>query len=140
MIIAALAMRWGPRSIVMACVGSVLVLLALAATAGGPSIIILPLLVLAQIASLSDAAALASRAVPSSDAARRGAAQALFAFIGPVAVGIALDLLGGTSSPAGWSAAFLTMAFGSTAAALAMRIARTKRVSPLRSPASDAGD
>ena len=131
LVVAELALRRGPRAIVMACAGSVLVLLALAATAGGSSRIVLPLLVVAQIASLADAAALASGAVASSDPARRGAALALFAFIGylaafigPVAVGIALDLFGGTASAGGWSAAFLTMAFGSTAAALAMRAAR----------------
>ncbi|MBO0739478.1 MAG: MFS transporter [Alphaproteobacteria bacterium] len=129
-LVAELALRWGPRAIVMACIASVIVLLALAATAGGPSIVILPLLVLAQIASLSDAAALASGATVASDPTRRGAALALFAFIGylaafigPVSVGIALDLFGGLGRPAGWSAAFLTMALGSAAAALAMRIA-----------------
>jgi MFS family permease len=122
-------------------------LLALAASAGGSSKIALPLLVLAQIASPSDAAALASGAVANSDAARRGAALALFAFIGylaafigPVAVGIALDFFGGTSSPEGWSAAFLTMAFGSTVAALAMRLVRKERGRSSTSPISDAGD
>lgn len=146
-VVAELALRWGPRAISFACIGSVLVLLALATSAGGPNKIALPLLVLAQIASLSDAAALASGAVASSDAARRGAALALFAFvgylaafIGPVAVGIALDFFGGTSSPEGWSAAFLTMAFGSTVAAFAMRLVRKERGRSSASPISDAGD
>jgi len=115
----------------MACIASVVVLLALAATAGGPSAITLPLLVLVQIASLADAAALASGAVASSDPVRRGAALALFAFLG-----IGLDLFGGTGSPAGWSAAFLTMAVGSTAAAVAMRVARKGWVGPSPSPIS----
>lgn len=146
LIVAEFALRRGPRAIVAACIGSVLVLLALAATASGPGIVILPLLVLAQIASLSDAAALASGAVAAADPARRGAALALFAFIGyvaaffgPVAVGVALDLFGGAGSPTGWRAAFLTMALGSTAAALAMRMARRGRVRALATPASDAG-
>ena len=132
-LVAELALRWGPRGIVMTCIASVLVLFALAATAGGPSVVILPLLVLAQIASVADAAALAAGAVAASDAARRGAALALFAFvgyvaafIGPVAVGVALDAFGGAGNPTAWTAAFLTMALGSTAAALAIRGARKR--------------
>lgn len=131
-VVAELAMRRGRGAIFGACIGSVLLLIALAATAGGPSIVTLPLLVLAQIASLADAAALASGAVAASDPARRGTALALFAFIGylaafigPVATGIALDAFGGAGDPAGWAAAFLIMAAGSGAAALAMRMLRS---------------
>jgi MFS family permease len=130
-LVAECALRWGPQAIVLVCIGSVLVLFALAATAGGSSLVILPLLISAQIASLADASALQSGAVAASDPARRGAALALFAFIGyvaafigPVAVGIVLDRFGGAGSPLGWSAAFITMALGSTAAAWAMRSAR----------------
>lgn len=136
LLVAELALRWR-RAIVAACIGSVLVLLALAATAGGPSLLVLPLLILAQIASLADAAALASGTVVAADPARRGAALALFAFIGyvaafigPVAVGMALHVFGGASNPAGWTAAFLVMALGSTAAAFAMRGARKSTEPP----------
>ena len=132
-VIAEFALRRGPRAIVATCLVSIAVLLALAATAGGSSLVILPLLVLAQVASIADASALASGAVASADPARRGTALALYAFIGytaafagPVAVGIALDLFGGAGDPAGWAAAFATMALGSTAAALAMRGARPR--------------
>jgi MFS family permease len=96
--------------------------------------VILPLLVMAQIASLADASALASGAVTASDPARRGAALALYAFIGylaafagPVAAGIALDLFGGAAAPAGWSAAFATMALGSVVAACAVRRTEDRR-------------
>ena len=92
---------------------------------------VLPLLVLVQITSIADAGALSSGAVASADPARRGAALAAYAFtgytaafVGPVAVGIALDEFGGAGSPTGWTAAFVTMALGSTAAAWAMRGAR----------------
>jgi MFS family permease len=126
--VAEAALRWGPRAIVATCLFSIAVLLALGATPGGPTLVVLPLLVIAQIASLADASALASGAVGAADPARRGAALALYAFIGylaafvgPIAVGVALDLGGGAASPAGWTAAFLTMALGSTAAAIAMR-------------------
>lgn len=54
-VVAECALRWGPRAVVATCAGSVLVLFALAATAGGPSAVILPLLVLAQVASLAAA-------------------------------------------------------------------------------------
>jgi MFS family permease len=143
--VAECALRWGPRAIVATCIASMLVLLALAATAGGPSILILPLLVLAQIASLADASALASGAVAAADPARRGAALALYAFtgytaafVGPVAVGFALDAFGGAGRPSGWSAAFVAMALGSTAAAVAMRGARGERPRPAATRAPDA--
>lgn len=133
LLVAECALRWGARAVVAACAGSVLVLLALAGTAGGPSVVVLPLLVLAQIASLADASALTAGVVAAADPARRGAALALFAFvgytaafIGPVAVGFALDGFGG-SHPIGWSAAFVTMALGSTGAGLAMLMVRRGR-------------
>ena len=88
----------------------------------------LSLLVLVQITSIADAGALSSGAVAAADPARRGTALAAYAFVGytaafvgPVAVGIALDLFGGVSGVMGWTAAFATMALGSTAAAWAMR-------------------
>lgn len=132
-LVAECAMRWGPRAVVATCAGSVLVLAALAGTAGGASTVILPLLVLAQVASLADASALASSAVTAADPARRGTALAIFAcvgysaaFIGPVAAGVALDTFGGGNSSAGWRAAFVTMALGSAGAAAAMRLTRRR--------------
>ena len=111
------------------------VCLALAATAGGPIALVLPLLVLVQITSIADAGALSSGAVAAADPAQRGTALAAYAFIGytaafagPVAVGVALDQFGGADSAMGWSAAFATMALGSIAAACAMRGARGRRV------------
>jgi len=146
-VVAECALRWGPCAVVATCAGSVLVLFALAATAGGPSAVILPLLVLAQVASLADASALAAGAVAAADPARRGAALALFAFvgytaafIGPVAVGIALDGFGGADNSSGWSAAFVTMALGSIAAALAMQITRERRTLRLTARASGSRD
>jgi MFS family permease len=68
--VAEAALRWGPRAIVATCFVSVAVLLALAGSAGGPSLLIVPLLVIAQIASLADASALASGAVTAADPAR----------------------------------------------------------------------
>jgi MFS family permease len=134
LLVAELALRWGPRAIIATCLASIAVLLGLAASAGGPTLVILPLLVLAQVASMADASALAAGAVAAADPARRGAALALYAFtgymaafVGPVAVGFALDAFGGAGNPPGWRAAFVTMALGSTAAAIAMRAARGAR-------------
>jgi len=129
--VAELTMHYGRAVIVATCLTSVLVCLALAATAGGPTLLVLPLLVLVQITSIADAGALSSGAVAAADPARRGTALAAYAFIGytaafagPVAVGIALDLFGGAGGAMGWTAAFATMALGSTAAAWAMRSVR----------------
>jgi MFS family permease len=126
--VAELTLRYGRRVIVATCLTSVLLCLTLAATAGGPTLVVLPLLVLVQITSIADAGALSSGAVATADPARRGTALAAYAFIGytaafagPVAVGIALDLFGGAGGPMGWTAAFATMALGSTVAAWAMR-------------------
>ncbi|HZU90690.1 MAG TPA: MFS transporter [Stellaceae bacterium] len=128
--IAELALHWGPRAIVATCFASVAILCALAATTGGPTLVILPLLVLAQVASLADASALASGAVAAADPSRRGTALAVYAFIGymaaffgPAVVGVALDRFGGANHPLGWSAAFMVMTLGSTAAAWFMRAA-----------------
>ena len=130
--VAELALRYGRRVITATCLISVLVCLALAATAGGPTLLVLPLLVLVQITSIADAGALSSGAVAAADPARRGTALAAYAFIGytsafagPVAVGLAIDSFGGAGSAMGWAAGFATMALGSAAAAGAMRRART---------------
>jgi MFS family permease len=126
--VAEIALRYGRRAIVATCLTSVLVCLGLAATAGGPTVVVLPLLMLAQITSIADAGALSSGAVMAADPARRGTALAAYAFIGytaaflgPVAVGFVLDRFGGAGSAMGWTAAFVTMALGSTTAAWAMR-------------------
>jgi hypothetical protein len=64
--------------------------------------IVLPLLILVQITSFADVGALAGGAVAAADPAQRGAALALYAlagfttgFLGPIAVGTALDWFGG---------------------------------------------
>lgn len=127
-VIAEAALRYGRPVIVATCLVSVLVCLALAATAGGSILVVLPLLVLVQITSIADAGALSSGAVATADPTRRGTALAAYAFIGytaafigPVVVGVVLDQFGGAGSAAGWAAAFATIALGSTAAACAMR-------------------
>jgi predicted MFS family arabinose efflux permease len=128
MVMAEFAARRGCRPVVIViCLISVATCLALSATAGGSIWMVLPLLILVQITSFADVGALAGGAVAAADPAQRGAALALYAlagfttgFLGPVAVGNALDWFGGASSPSGWSAGFAVIALGSAAAALAV--------------------
>ena len=131
-VVAELATKWNrSRVIIATCVVSVAVCLALAATAGGQVAIVLTLLILLQITSFADVSSLGVGAVIFSDPARRGAALAVYAlagfttgFLGPAAVGLSLDWFGGVDSRTGWTAAFLTMSIGSTAAGLAIWMSR----------------
>lgn len=125
MIMAEIAARRGRRPVVIGiCLVSVATCLMLAAAAGGPIWIALPLLVFVQITSFADVGALAGGAVAAADPAQRGAALALYAlagfttgFLGPVAVGYVLDGFSGATSVAGWTAAYLVIALGSAVAA-----------------------
>lgn len=128
MAVAEVAARHGRRPVIIGvCLASVATCLALAATAGGPIGIVLPLLILVQITSFADVGALAGGAVAAADPTQRGAALALYAlagfttgFLGPVAVGNVLDWFGGAASPSGWMAGFTAIALGSTVAAWAV--------------------
>ena len=84
-----------------------------------------------QATSIGDVGALTSGAVEAADAARRGAALAVYAFTGhvtafagPVVAGVALDWFGGAGKSEGWSAAFAAIALGSAVAACAVAAAR----------------
>jgi MFS family permease len=126
------ASRYGRRrTIVSICLVSVATCIALALTAGGSVWIVLPLLILVQITSFADVGALAGGAVAAADPAQRGAALALYAlagfttgFLGPVAVGIAIDWFGGTASAVGWATGYGVIALGSAVAALTVWYAR----------------
>jgi len=128
MVMAEVAVRRGRRPVIIGiCLVSVAICLALAATAGGPIGVVLPLLILVQITSFADVGALAGGAVAAADPAQRGAALALYAlagyttgFVSPVAVGSALDWFGGPATASGWTAGFALIAIGSAIAALAV--------------------
>ena len=128
MVMAEVAARRGRRPVIVGiCLVSVATCLALAATAGGPIGIVLPLLILVQITSFADVGALAGGAVAAADPAQRGAALALYAlagfttgFLGPIAVGTALDWFGGPASASGWMADYTVIAIGSAVAAWAV--------------------
>jgi predicted MFS family arabinose efflux permease len=128
MVMAEVAARLGRRPVIIGiCLVSVATCVALAATAGGPIGTVLPLLILVQITSFADVGALAGGAVAAADPAQRGAALALYAlagfttgFLGPVAVGNALDWFGGAATASGWMAGFALIAIGSAVAAWAI--------------------
>jgi MFS family permease len=134
-LVAEIASRWNRRgAIIGTCLVSVAVCIALAATAGGEAAVVLTLLILLQITSFADVGALGVGAISSSDPSRRGASMAVYAlagftsgFLGPAAIGLMLDLYGGTESVAGWTAAFLVMAIGSSVAGVTMWFARSVR-------------
>ena len=127
-VMAEIASRYARRPVIIGiCLVSVTTCLALAATAGGPIWVVLPLLVLVQITSFADVGARAGGAVAAADPVQRGAALALYAlagfttgFLGPVAVGTVLDWFGGAASALGWTAGYLVIALGSAAAAWAV--------------------
>jgi MFS family permease len=121
------------EAIVLVCAISVATCLALAATAGGDVWIVLTLLVLLQILSFADVGALGAGAITHAAPAYRGAALAVYAlmgfttgFVGPAVVGLVLDSFGGVESRAGWTAAFLVMALGSTVAGCAVWTTRRR--------------
>ena len=128
MVMAEVAVRRGRRPVIIGiCLVSVATCVALAATAGGPIGIVLPLLILVQITSFADVGALAGGAVAAADPAQRGAALALYAlagfttgFLGPIAVGNALDWFGGADTASGWMAGFALIAIGSAVASWAV--------------------
>jgi MFS family permease len=132
--IAEVAAHFGQRSVIIGtCLVSVLVCLLLAVTTGGNIAVVFPLLVLVQITSFADVGALSSGAVMAADPAGRGAALAIYAFTGNLSgflatatVGAAIEWFGGARSATGWSAAFVTMALGSTMAAYAVHRVRDR--------------
>ena len=138
--VAELASKWNRSRVIAAtCLVSAAVCIALAETAGGDVAVVLALLIALQITSFADVGALGAGAVALSDPARRGAALAVYAFagfttgfLGPVAIGLALDWFGGPASRSGWTAAFLTMAMGSVVAGLAIwSTRRTNQAKPV---------
>lgn len=130
--VAELASHFGPRRVITAtCLVSVLVCVLLATTTGGKAAIVLPLLVLVQITSFADVGALSSGAITAADPERRGAALAIYAFTGNLTgslatavVGAMVGWFGGANSATGWTAAFVTIALGSTVTACAVRRTR----------------
>lgn len=126
--VAELGVRFNRRAaIAVTSAASVLVCLVLGWQAAGPYALAVALILLHGFTSFGDVGAIAGGLVGATSAAERGAALALagmigFAagFVGPYAVGAALDLAGDRSEPGAWIWAFAVMALGSVASGLAM--------------------
>jgi MFS family permease len=131
--VAELAVRCGrPAVIMVTCLISVLVCLALAMTAGGNILIVLPLLVLLQVTSFADVGALSAGAIAATTPFQRGSALGFYAmvgfssgFLGPTVTGFVIGHFGGVASAAGWAGAFATMGLGSAVAGWAVWYARS---------------
>lgn len=126
--IAESAVRFGRRIIVLiVTTSSILICGVLAAFADGPHAIVVALLFIHAVTSFGDTGAIAGGAVATANPRTRGAALAVYAlcgfstaFLGPVAIGQAIELAGGTGTKSAWVAAFCVMAMGSAVGALIM--------------------
>jgi MFS family permease len=126
--IAELGIRLGRKSVIFAVsIASVLVCGLLGWQASGPYLFVLAVLLVHGVTSYGDVGAIAGGIVAASTGEKRAAALALFGlvgftagFIGPLAVGLAIDLGGGHQSSIAWFWAFGVMALGSVVSAAAM--------------------
>ncbi|MDA1101053.1 MAG: MFS transporter [Proteobacteria bacterium] len=128
LVIAELGARWGRKPVIFAVsLASVVVCGLLGWQASGLFILVLALLLVHGITSYGDVGAIAGGIVAATTGETRAAALALFGvigftfgFLGPLAVGLAIDLAGGRDEPLAWFWAFTVMALGSVASASAM--------------------
>jgi MFS family permease len=128
LVIAELGVRWGRKPVIFAVsLASVVVCGMLGWQASGLFILVLALLLVHGITSYGDVGAIAGGIVAATTGETRAAALALFGvigftfgFLGPLAVGLAIDLAGGRDEPLAWFWAFMVMALGSVVSAAAM--------------------
>jgi hypothetical protein len=97
-------------------------------SAGQPIYLVAGLCLLYHMIIMGDSAALTGGAVAAAVPGQRGATLAVHSilgfgggFLGPLAVGLVLDLAGGETSRVAWGLAFLVMGAGSAAAYVAIR-------------------
>ena len=127
-VVAELGIRFGrPRVVRAVSLASVGIAVALGALANSSFAVVLALLMLHGASSYGDAGAINGGLIASSRPETRSAALSLFGllgftsgFLGSLAVGLTLQVTGGTSSPAAWLAAFLVIGCGSVVSAGAM--------------------
>ncbi len=133
--IAELGVRWGRKSVILAVsLASVLVCGVLGWQASSPYLLVLALLLVHGVTSYGDVGAIAGGVVAESTGETRAAALALFGligftfgFLGPLAVGLAIDVSGGREEPVAWFWAFAVMALGSIVSASAMAWRRKQK-------------
>jgi MFS family permease len=125
-----LALRYGRRRLIASVmVVSSLLAVGLALTTAAPWPVVLLLLILHGLAIQADSGALTAGMIGASDPDFRGATMALHStigfgasFLGPVALGLAIDRSGGTGSAGGWQAAYLVVAAAVLAGLPALRL------------------
>ena len=113
-----LAVRFGRlRTITIIMIASFLVSCILGFAAALPAPIVIGLCLMYSLTVMADSASLTAGAVAASPAGHRGATLALHstlgssaAFLGPLAIGVILDLFGGNTFA--WGMAFITMGLG----------------------------
>ena len=128
LVIAELGVRWGRKPVIFAVsLASIVVCGIIGWQASGLYILVLALLLVHGITSYGDVGAIAGGVVVATTGETRAAALALFGvigftfgFLGPLAVGLAIDLAGGRDVPLAWFWAFMVMALGSVVSASAM--------------------
>ena len=133
--IAELAIRFGREQLVrLVSVASVCVCLILGWLAASPYALVLALLLVHGATSYGDAGAINGGVVAASTPDVRAAALTLFGlfgftsgFLGPLAVGLAVNGAGGVTNASAWFWAFAVMAIGSVISAAGMSRRRTMR-------------
>jgi MFS family permease len=126
--IAELAQRWGRRAVIFwVSLASVIVCLLLGWQASSPYLFVLAALLVHGVTSYGDVGAISAGFIGASTPQTRAAALALFGligftagFLGPLAVGLAIDGGGGRGEPVAWFWAFAVMALGSVVSGAAM--------------------
>ena len=123
--VAELATRFRRESVITAtALVSVAVGLLLAVLCGGGFLVVFGVMLVYSMTTFADMAALARGVVEAAEPRYRGATLAVFALVGfsaglvgPLAVGVVLDLTGGRGDAGAWTWAWVTVAAGSLLAA-----------------------
>ena len=126
------AIRFGRRGVIVAVMSaSALVACVIGFAASLPFGLVIGLILLYAVTVTADSGALTAGAVAAAAPEQRGATMAVHStvgfgasFLGPLLVGVALDLFGGNASLSGWAAAFVTMALGAAFGPLALLACR----------------
>ncbi len=123
-----LALRFGRRRVLIQIMSLSAALAAgLGFVAGLPYILVVGLILIYGVTLTADSGALTSGAVAAASPEAQGATIAVHSsigfaasFLGPLAVGIALDAGGGQAAPLAWTMAFLVIALGAALGPLAL--------------------
>ncbi|MCM5570128.1 MFS transporter [Burkholderiaceae bacterium FT117] len=138
-----MALRIGRRRLIAAVMAaSAAFAVGLGLASAGPWLLVLALLLLHGCAVPADSGALTAGMVGAADPDYRGATMALHStvgfaasFVGPLAVGLALDAFGGPASATGWQAAYFVLALAAAAGLPAIRLGKARAASAASAPA-----